>query len=81
MNYSSQVLHRLRDAQLVEIFDAQVDDKVMFTILAVLNFTCYLMQLSTFLGSFSLFLELPIRIEVFKPLNRKLLGFKRSNSL
>ena len=50
MAYSSQVLHRLRDAQLVEIFDAQVDDKVMFFFVAVLHFTCYLMPLSTFLG-------------------------------
>jgi len=47
MAYSSQVLHRLRDAQLVEIFDAQVDDKVMFIFVAVLhlnlllNATCY----------------------------------------
>jgi len=50
MAYSSQVLHRLRDAQLVEIFDAQVDDKVMLIFVAVLHFTCYLMPLSTFLG-------------------------------
>ena len=47
MAYSSQVLHRLRDAQLVEIFDAQVDDKVVFIFVAVLhlnlllNATCY----------------------------------------
>lgn len=38
ITYFSQVLHRLRDAQLVEIFYAQVDDKVMVFFLAVLHF-------------------------------------------
>lgn len=48
ITYFSQVLHRLKDAQLVEIFDAQVDDKVTVFFLAVLHFSRYLMLLSTF---------------------------------
>ena len=50
MAYSSQVLHRLRDAQLVEIFDAQVDDKVMFFFVAVLHFHLLLNATFYFFG-------------------------------
>ena len=50
MTYSSQVLHRLRDAQLVEIFDAQVDDKVMFFFVAVLHFHLLLNATFYFFG-------------------------------